>query len=176
MRNRFQLEEIKGKIEIQNIAFTVVDGVKEIVEYQMVLSQGVNNEWRNIFLREWDKETTKMMECPESIRNMELPSVNPGTTYLPGVITFRCMKNMFSEVASLVRECIENATDSYLTTLGIPQNKPTDSHVAIESDIKEFMENLNEEQNIEMDSSSEDQLPDIDFEIEEINESEESEE
>ena len=173
MRNRFQLEKISGKIEIQNIAFTVVDGVKELVEYQMVLSQGVNNEWRNIFLREWDKETTKMMECPESIRKMAIPFVNPGTIYLPGIITFKCMKNMFSEVASLVRESVKNTTDLYLTTLGIPQNKPTDSQVSIESDIKDFMANLNEEQNVEMDSSSDEELPEIDFEIEEINESEE---
>ena len=57
MNRPFELAKIEGAVTVASIEYTIVDGIHDTVEYRLILSQGVNSEWRNLFQREWDRAT-----------------------------------------------------------------------------------------------------------------------
>ncbi|MBU1238218.1 hypothetical protein KKF84_18140 [Myxococcota bacterium] len=142
MHNRFELAQIDGAIKITSIAYTIIDGVRDLVEYRCFLSQGVNNEWRNIFTAAWDKATAPTVPCSDYLRRMAVPKVSVGTVFTPAVITFVCERGTFQETATLVRETTEQATKSYLTQLGIHTPAVHPQELTIQEDISVFMDSM----------------------------------
>lgn len=142
MRNRFELARIEGPLSITSIAYTIIDGVRDVVEYRCVLNQGVNNEWRNIFQAAWDKATAPTSGSPAHLRKLAVPTVAVGTVFVPGMVTFVCERALFQEVALLIKELIEAATRTYLTQLGIHELAVHPHEASIQEEISAFMESM----------------------------------